>query len=99
MNKLKQYLGVLWMLLGPAAILLMIWQAYDKVTLAYAVADLPASNAAKANAVGIASNTLLQWSIIIAIFLPIAIGMVLFGKYAWQGEYDHLPESSDELAA
>lgn len=98
MNKLKKYLGILWMLLGPGAIVLMIWQAYDKVTLAYASADLQANEAAKANAMGIAGNTLLQWCIIIAIFFPIAIGMVLFGKYAWQGEYDMLPQNSDELA-
>jgi hypothetical protein len=33
-----------------------------------------------------------QWSIIIFIFTPIAIGMVIFGWYAWQNEYDHLEE-------
>jgi hypothetical protein len=31
------------------------------------------------------------------VFIPIAIGMVLFGYYALKGEYDHLPESSDEI--
>jgi fatty acid desaturase len=97
MNNIKRYLGILWMLLGPAAIILMIWQAYEKVGLAYKAAGMQIDEAAKANAVGLAGNTLLQWSIIIVIFLPVAIGMVLFGKYAWQGEYDHLPGSNDEL--
>ncbi|MGL4599369.1 MAG: DUF6814 family protein [Bacteroidia bacterium] len=34
------------------------------------------------------SNDLLQWGIIITIFIPIAIGFVLFGYYAWRGAYD-----------
>jgi hypothetical protein len=31
------------------------------------------------------------------IFIPIAIGLVIFGKYAWAGEYDKLPENVEEL--
>ncbi len=97
MKSIKKYLGIVWILLGPAAILLMIWQAYDKVTIAYKAAGALLDETAKENAMSIAGNTLLQWSIIISIFLPIAIGMILFGKYALQGEYDHLPASSNEL--
>jgi hypothetical protein len=33
-----------------------------------------------------------QWGIIIFIFTPVAIGMVIFGWYAWQKEYDHMEE-------
>lgn len=33
-------------------------------------------------------NDVLQWTIIIAIFIPIVIGFILFGKYALHGEYD-----------
>lgn len=98
MNQLKKYLGIVWILLGPVSIILMIWQAYNKVGLAYKLANSQLNQVAKADAIGIAGNTLLQWCIIIAIFLPVAVGMILFGKYAWQGEYDHLPESSDELS-
>lgn len=33
-------------------------------------------------------NKPLPWIIIIAIFTPIAIGFVIFGWYAFKGEYD-----------
>jgi purine-cytosine permease-like protein len=33
-------------------------------------------------------NDTLQWSIIIGIFVPIAFGLMIFGWYALQGEYD-----------
>lgn len=97
MNQLKKGLGIVWILLGPAAILFMLWQAYEKVGEANAKIALATSETAKAAAQGIATNTLLQWSIIIAIFVPIAFGLVIFGKYAMQGAYDHLPESSTEI--
>jgi predicted Na+-dependent transporter len=42
-------------------------------------------------------DTKIQWGVFIVVFIPIAIGMVIFGWYALKGEYDHLPESSDEL--
>ena len=42
-------------------------------------------------------DTKIQWGVFIVVFIPIAIGMVIFGWYAWKGEYDHLPETSDEL--
>lgn len=42
-------------------------------------------------------NKPIPWIIIITIFTPIAIGMMIFGYYAMKGEYDHLPESSEEL--
>jgi len=32
-------------------------------------------------------NTKVQWGIFVLIFIPIAIGLVLFGYYAWKGEY------------
>lgn len=83
MNALKKFLGILWMLLGPVIIFFLFIQASDKVGAA---------------AEGIArTNTALQWSIIILIFIPICAGLVVFGYYAWKGEYDHLPESSEEL--
>ena len=76
-------LGLVWMLLGPAIIIFLFMQAVDKIGEA---------------AEGIArTNTTLQWAIIILIFIPICTGLVIFGNYAWKGEYDHLPESSAEL--
>ena len=42
-------------------------------------------------------NQPIPWVIIIGIFTPIAIGLMIFGYYAFKGEYDKLPESSEEL--
>lgn len=97
MNQLKRILGIVWIIMGPAAILFLIWQAYEKVGLANAKVTEALTEAAKEAAKGVALNTFLQWAIIIAVFVPIAFGFVIFGKYALQGEYDHLPESSKEI--
>jgi hypothetical protein len=82
MNGLKKFLGLIWMILSPAMILFLFWQAYEKISIA--------GEAVKA-------NTALQWGIILVIFVPISIGLFIFGKYSFNGEYDHLPSSSDEL--
>lgn len=42
-------------------------------------------------------NTKIQWIVFVVIFIPIAIGIMIFGWYALKGEYDHLPESSAEI--
>lgn len=42
-------------------------------------------------------DTKIQWAVFIIIFIPIAIGMVIFGYYALKGEYDRLAESSQEI--
>lgn len=42
-------------------------------------------------------DTKIQWGVFIVVFIPIAIGMMIFGYYALKGEYDHLPVSSDEI--
>lgn len=42
-------------------------------------------------------DTYIQWGVFIIVFIPIALGMLLFGYFAWKGEYDHLPESSAEI--
>ncbi|TKC12501.1 hypothetical protein FA048_02465 [Pedobacter polaris] len=83
MKSIKKILGLVWIILGPAAMAFMAWQAWDKIGQAEP---------------GIAqTNTALQWGIILLIFIPIAIGLVIFGKYAWAGEYEKLPESSEEI--
>jgi hypothetical protein len=33
-------------------------------------------------------ETWIQWAVFIGIFVPIAIGMIIFGYYALSGEYD-----------
>lgn len=42
-------------------------------------------------------DTKIQWIVFVVIFIPIAIGMMIFGWFALKGEYDHLPESSAEV--
>ena len=42
-------------------------------------------------------DTKIQWGVFVVIFIPIAIGIMIFGWYAFKGEYDHLPESSEEI--
>ncbi|MEY4334950.1 MAG: hypothetical protein RLZZ196_3700 [Bacteroidota bacterium] len=76
MNTLKKLLGYIWMVLSPAIILFLLYEAFVKIG--------SATEAAKA-------NTILQWVIILLIFLPISIGFFIFGKYAAQNEYDQLP--------
>lgn len=83
MSALKRVLGLLWIVLGPAAMLFMFLEACDKVALAPAGVDK--------------TNTILQWGIILFIFIPICTGLVIFGLYALKGEYTKLPESSEEL--
>ena len=82
MNAIKRTLGIVWMLLSPAIIAFLFWQAYDKISHATEVTK---------------ANVTLQWCIILIIFLPICIGLLIFGRYSFNGEYDHLPESSAEL--
>lgn len=43
------------------------------------------------------TDTIIQWSIFAIIFLPIAIGFLIFGWLAFQGAYDKLPESSEAV--
>ncbi|HTI11149.1 MAG TPA: hypothetical protein VL832_21405 [Puia sp.] len=35
-------------------------------------------------------DTRIQWGVFIVIFIPIAIGLVLFGYYALKGEYEEV---------
>jgi hypothetical protein len=71
MNTIKRYLGLVWMLLGPAAIIILLAGALQNI-----------NSAGKGDI-----NKPLPWIIIIGIFTPIAIGLIVFGWYAWRGEY------------
>jgi hypothetical protein len=82
MNSIKKLLGIVWMLLAPAIVIFLFWQAAEKISMASAATK---------------SNVTLQWIIILIIFFPICIGLFIFGYYAIKGYYEHLPESSDEI--
>ncbi|WP_127128314.1 DUF6814 family protein [Pseudoflavitalea rhizosphaerae] len=42
-------------------------------------------------------DTKIQWAVFIIVFIPICIGLMIFGYYALKGEYSRLPEKSDEI--
>lgn len=81
MNNIKRILGIVWLLLGPTVIYFLV---------SGAIANINAEGKKDIN------NPVI-WIIIIAIFTPIAIGLMIFGWYAFKGEYDRLPKSSAEL--
>ena len=33
-------------------------------------------------------DTKIQWAVFVIVFIPIAIGIMIFGYYAYKGEYD-----------
>jgi uncharacterized Tic20 family protein len=69
---LKRWLGMVWMILGPLIIILLVKSAIENIDPA-GKGDI---------------NKPVPWIIVISIFTPIAVGLVLFGWYAWKGEYD-----------
>lgn len=81
MNTIKKVLGIVWLLLGPAVIYFMLSGAFSNIDPA-GKKDI---------------NNPVIWIIIILIFTPIAIGLMIFGWYAYKGEYDHIPQRSEEL--
>lgn len=81
MNAFKRYFGLLFLLIAPLVIYELILGAVHNI-----------DSAGKKDI-----NNPVIWIMIIAIFTPIAIGLVIFGWYAFRGEYDHLPESSKDL--
>ncbi len=74
MDKLKRVLGILWMLIGPVLFIMLVISAVNNIN---------------SNAKGDISNPI-PWIIILAIFLPIAIGLSVFGWYALKGDYDRV---------
>ena len=81
MNTVKKFLGIIWLLLAPAVIYFLVSGAIANI-----------DSAGKKDI-----NNPIIWVIIIAIFTPIAIGLMIFGWYALKGEYGHLPESSKDF--
>jgi uncharacterized Tic20 family protein len=72
MNTVKKYLGLVWMFTGPVVLYLLISSAVRNID-ANGKADI---------------NNPVPWLIIIFVFTPVAIGLTIFGYYAWKGEYD-----------
>jgi hypothetical protein len=76
MNTIKKLMGIVWMLLGPAAMFFLINTALKEVAKNPVI------------------DSKIQWGIFIIIFLPIACSLVIFGYYAYKGEYNSLPSST-----
>ena len=72
MDKLRRYLGIIWMFIGPVLFIMLLISAIDNVN---------------SDVKGDISNPI-PWIIILAIFLPIAIGLTIFGWYALKGDYN-----------
>ncbi|MES1220917.1 MAG: DUF6814 family protein [Bacteroidota bacterium] len=34
------------------------------------------------------TDTKIQWAVFVIIFIPVAVGLIIFGYYALKGEYD-----------
>ena len=80
-NAFKRYFGLLFLFIAPFVIYELIVSAVQHI------------DSKKSGLINSPAN----WIVIIAIFIPIAICLVIFGWYAFRGEYDHLPEKSKEL--
>lgn len=72
MDKLKRMVGILWMLIGLASMIILVVGAILSI-------DVNGKNDI---------NKPVPWVIIISIFTPISIGLIVFGWYAFKGEYD-----------
>ncbi len=81
MNLIKRIIGIICMIAGPVVVAVLVISAIQNIDLT-GKSDIQKP---------------IPWIIIIAVFTPIAIGLMIFGWYAWKGEYEHLPETSEEL--
>lgn len=70
----------------------VIWMILGPVAIYYLI-KTAANEIAKKPVI----DTKIQWAVFVIVFIPIAIGITIFGYYALKGEYDHLPESSKEI--
>ena len=81
MSAFKRYLGIILLVIAPLVIFALVDGAINNID-AHGKKDI---------------NNPVIWIIIITIFTPIALGLMIFGWYAFRGEYDALPEKSKEL--
>jgi uncharacterized membrane protein YkvI len=81
MNQLKRMMGIVWMVIAPLVIYFLVMGAIHNIS-STGTKDI---------------NRPIPWIIIISIFTPIAVGLMVFGYYSLKGEYDKLPESSEEI--
>ncbi len=81
MTAIKRFLGIFWLLIAPLIIYALVNGAAIHID-PHGKKDI---------------NNPVIWIIILLIFTPIAIGLMIFGWYAFRGDYDNLPKSSKEI--
>ena len=63
----------------------LVWMLISPVAIFYLI-----STAYREIAKRPVIETIVQWGVFIAVFIPIAFGLVIFGYYALKGEYNTL---------
>lgn len=81
MSAFKKYLGIILLLLAPLVIYALVDGAIAHIDT-HGKKDI---------------NNPVIWIIIITIFTPVAAGLMIFGWYAFRGEYDPIPRESSDL--
>ena len=81
MNLFKRYFGLIFLVLAPFIVYELVHGA---------LANIKAGGKKEIN------NPVI-WVMVIIIFMPIIIGLVIFGWYAFRGEFDYIPQKSKEL--
>jgi hypothetical protein len=64
-------------------ILGVLWIVLGPVTIFYLIKTAASEITKKPG-----TDTKIQWGVVVLVFIPIAIGMMIFGYYAVKGEYD-----------
>ena len=67
----------------------LIWMALGPLSVYYLIKTAVAEIAKKP-----LMDTKIQWVAFVVIMLPIAVGLVIFGYYAWIGEYEDQASAS-----
>lgn len=70
----------------------LVWLLLGPVAIIYLISMAAAEIKARP-----VIDTKIQWGVFIIVFVPISIGMMIFGYYALKGEYSQLPERSEDL--
>lgn len=61
----------------------IVWLLLGPVAVFYLIKTAAAEIAKKP-----VMDTKIQWGVFVVVFIPIAIGLMIFGYYALKGEYD-----------
>lgn len=69
----------------------IVWMALGPVSMFYLIQTAAEEISRKP-----LLDTKIQWSVFVLIFLPIAVGMVVFGYYALKGEYDFTDKAPED---